>query len=249
MKHINRIMLTALLISLCMCFAVFISFADSNLTGDVNSDGTIDYSDAELIFNYVSGNGILSLDELNNSDINGDGAVTIVDAAQVLHYANRVISEIPYKHKGRAFLQILSFPDKTEYLEGEELDMTGFVLQAVYENGKIEKPLDYTFGGYSSRSGVKIIVVEYEGSKTAFTVTVYPDDILSLDIVALPDKLSYVEGEELDLTGLRVIAINTEGEKREVDAYTVDGFESVTGTHTVNITYRSISVGFSVTVE
>ncbi|MBP5237576.1 MAG: bacterial Ig-like domain-containing protein [Clostridia bacterium] len=162
---------------LCLCALAGLLSASAyaeNPLGDIDFDGDIDYDDCRLLFDYVAGSGFLSYTQIDASDIDGDGSVTPADAAQLLHYVSGALSALPYVHRGRGRLAIMAYPDKTEYIEGEELDMTGFELQIVYANGDILPVDDYSYSGYSSTPGIKIIVVSYAGARVAFVVTVYP---------------------------------------------------------------------------
>lgn len=70
-------------------------------------------------------------------------------------------------------------PDKTEYVEGEELDLTGMTVTAVYSDGW-EVPVDLKdvkVDGYDKdQVGTQTITVTYEGKEAAFTVTVKAKD-------------------------------------------------------------------------
>jgi hypothetical protein len=202
-----------------------------------------------LIFNYVSGTGKLSVTQLEASDVNSDGKVTVVDAAQVFHYVKGYLSVLPYTPKGNGRLTIFSYPDKTEYSEGEQLDLTGLSIGMTYENGQTETSTDYSYTGYSTTPGVKIIVISCAGAKIAFTVTVYPADITSIEITKLPAKLTYIVGQSLDLTGLTVTAVTSAGNRITVTDYVVGGFESIAGTHTITISYQQKKATFNVTVK
>ena len=67
------------------------SFAETNLKGDLNSDGVIDVSDAVEILTYYAkkcANWDISISEeqLQCADINGDGLLSVEDAVGVLTY-------------------------------------------------------------------------------------------------------------------------------------------------------------------
>ena len=225
----------------------FIS-AENALIGDVDGDGNVDYDDAYLIFNYAAGIGTLSASQLEKADINADGKVTVVDAAQVFHCVSGIFSALPYTPKGFGRLVILSYPDKTEYIEGEAFDMSGFSLAVEYENSEREQIENYSYSGYSSTSGVKIIIVSYNTAKIAFTVTVFPADIARIEITRIPIKLVYKAGQALDLTGMIVTAVKADGSRVNVTDYVISGFESVAGTYTITVTYRFKKASFGVTV-
>ena len=60
---------------------------------------------------------------------------------------------------GRSPLRGMSFP---------------MILRPIDSNGDILPVDDYSYSGYSSTPGIKIIVVSYAGARVAFVVTVYP---------------------------------------------------------------------------
>ncbi len=78
---------------------------------------------------------------------------------------------------------------------------------------------------------------------------VAPIVVTSIEIENLPTKTMYVEGEELEPTGLVVNAVYSNGERKPVGEYTLSGFESTVGTHTVVVSYGEFTTEFDVTVE
>ena len=57
--------------------------AKQPLAGDVNADGTVDVTDAGLVYNYSIGAGELTEAELILADMDGDGHITAKDAAMI----------------------------------------------------------------------------------------------------------------------------------------------------------------------
>ena len=83
-------------------------------------------------------------------------------------------------------------------------------------------------------------IVEYE-NKTV--------NLQSLSIVSKPTKLTYIQGESLDLTGLVVRANYDYNIREEVKDYTVSGYDKNTlGTQTITITYGGKTTKFNVEV-
>jgi predicted outer membrane repeat protein len=72
------------------------------------------------------------------------------------------------------YIEITSPPDKTEYTIGEELDLTGLVVTAHYENhpdGEVHLISKIT--GYDKNQvGEQTVTVTFRGKSTSFTVTV-----------------------------------------------------------------------------
>jgi len=175
---------TTRLVASLLCVAALVCALSSSiyageLYGDIDFDGDVDYDDCRLILDYVSGSGFLLPAQIDAADIDGDKNINSADAAQLFHYVSGALSVIPYVHRGRGRLAIMSYPDKTEYTEGESLDLTGFSLMIVYQNGDILPAEDYTYTGYTPTPGVKIIVVSCAGAKVAFVVTVFPAENVS----------------------------------------------------------------------
>lgn len=73
-----------------------------------------------------------------------------------------------------ASVAVYSLPYRTQYLIGEELDLTGLVLQVTYTNGvALRVSEDYTVSALDSTTGgIKTVTVTYGGKSTSFKVTV-----------------------------------------------------------------------------
>ena len=70
-------------------------------------------------------------------------------------------------------IEIVSKPDKLNYDLKQELDSTGMVVKAVYNDGTRTAVSDYTLQGFDSKTeGEKTVTVAYNGFTTEFTVTV-----------------------------------------------------------------------------
>lgn len=244
----KRIVLLTAFIALSLCAVIVVSAVKSSVFGDIDGDGFVTLNDAQLVFDYVSGTGSLTRDELETADIDGDGRVTVADAAQLFHYVNGTLRSIPYVKREGGVLNLLSLPEKITYKVGEALDLSGMRIAITYADGESKEITDYTVSGYEPTVGVKIIVVSYGGMKTAFTVTVFPKNISELGFSSLPDKLRYAEGEKLDLTGLIVTACYDDGTYEDVTAYAVSGFTGKRGVNTIKIQYGNMTLSFDVIV-
>ena len=70
-------------------------------------------------------------------------------------------------------IEIVSKPNKLNYDLKQELDSTGMVVKAVYNDGTRTAVSDYTFQGFDSKTeGEKTVTVVYNGFTAEFTVTV-----------------------------------------------------------------------------
>ena len=73
--------------------------------------------------------------------------------------------------------------------------------------------------------------------------------IMSINLAALPVKLEYLQGEELDMTGAVVKAINKDYTSYAVTTYQISGYNANTvGEQTITITYKNFTTSFVVLV-
>lgn len=232
-----------------MCVLTFaVLSADDGIIGDVDGDGAVTYEDAQIIFDYVAGIGSMTQEELKSADVDGDGRVTVADAAQVFHFASGVLRSLPYVQPTGGALTIMKLPDRIDYTVGDSLDLTGIEVCILYSDGSRKEIDDYTVTGYEPSVGVKIVVISYDGMRTAFTVTVYPKEIKEIGVSSLPNKLNYTYGESLDLTGLIVTAYYEDGTYEDITGYVVSGFDGSVGVNTIYIQYGKFRFSFDVTV-
>ena len=102
------------------------------------------------------------------------------------------------------------------------------------------------------------VTAKYDGFKmeysTAVEVAAAEPQEPTLDRVELtgPTKTEYIQGDELDLSGLTVKAVYSDGSSKEIAAgdYTVSGYDPNTvGEQTVTVTYEDKTADFTVTVQ
>lgn len=136
-------------------------------------------------------------------------------------------------------------------VEGTALDATGLVVEAVLSNGETEIITDYTLSGYDmNKLGSQTITVEYNGFEATFEMTVRAKSIIALAVTQKPDKRSYIEGEQLDLTGMIITAIYDNNTSEEITGYDVSGYDpEIIGTQIVTVSYNGTQISFTVTVE
>ena len=145
----------------------------------------------------------------------------------------------------------LTPPVKIEYLELEELDLTGLALNVTYTTGG-ERTITtgYTVSGYDSTVlGTQIITVTYRGVSQTFDVTVLPKEVSF--ITATPKTaMSSIVGEELDMSNVIITVSFVDGTSKIIDSgYTLGGFDKeIIGDQTVTLTYRDKNCTFNVTV-
>lgn len=157
------------------------------------------------------------------------------------------------KNANRSYLTFVEFvgePLKTEYIWGEDLDLTGLEVYEVYADGTRKEITDYTVDGYNKElDGEQTITVTYKGYTKTLKIKVVRI-LTGIEIASEPTKTEYIWGEELDLTGLKVNEIYSGGVKREAHEYTVTGYDKdLVGEQTIIVFYKEYVQTFQVKVS
>ncbi|SFJ50444.1 Ig-like domain (group 3) [Halobacillus dabanensis] len=167
--------------------------------------------------------------------------------------------EIEVKDEQVTALEIAQLPSKTQYFLGEELNLDGLSVEAVYTDGervRVTKeqlevsPLD------TSSSGDKKLTLSYKGAEVSFPVNVKEKERKGMEVTAYP-KTTYQLGEELNFSELQVSEVYDNGDKvvmdgsdYELDQTAVD--PSQTGVYPVVVLPKDQSmdpIEFEVTVR
>ncbi len=88
-------------------------------------------------------------------------------------------------------------------------------------------------------------------TKTTTTVTTAATaaSLKSIYISQKPDKTTYNEGDPLDLKGMVVKSVYSDGSEKIIVDYDVSGFESKEGTYDIKVSYKNKTSSFRVTVS
>ncbi len=151
-------------------------------------------------------------------------------------------------------IEVTTLPRRLSFLEGKgRLLVVGGKITVRYNVGVTEEiwmEKSMVSGFDNTIVGPQTLTVEYMGATTTYDIEITPKSIKSIEITSLPAKLEYVEGEEFDPAGLEVTAYydNDTSETLAADAYTLEGFASSPGEHTVTVSAGGFYVSFAVTV-
>ena len=150
-------------------------------------------------------------------------------------------------------MALKSEPNTKEYIVGSELDLTSATIEVAYDNGTtkiLPVTLDMISGADIDHIGEYVVTVTYEGFKAFFKIKVLPVSVVSLTLTSVPDKLTYLEGQELDLTGMVVKANLNNGNQLTLnEGYSVSGYSSNPGNYTITVGYQGVSATFDVVVN
>lgn len=137
-------------------------------------------------------------------------------------------------------------PTKTEYVEGQNLDLDGAIATLFYNDGKTKDVMitsDMISGYDPTKTEVQTITVSVDGKTATFSVNVIAKAVETIEIISLPTKTEYIQGQELDLTGAKVLVTHNDGSFEIVDV--TSEFVTITledgSTELIVVTSASIS--------
>lgn len=131
--------------------------------------------------------------------------------------------------------------------------LDGMVLTAKYDNGDTEEisarnceiictPSDFIIGDGNT------VKVKYEGLTVSVKLRYTPLEAEGLTL-SLPSVLTFIKGEEIDISSMKVYLKYNSGKTEEVTDYTVSEIDNLTtGVQNVVVTYKEFSYVFSVFV-
>lgn len=159
---------------------------------------------------------------------------------------------------------VLSKRAKTEYKIGEELDLSGVQIFAVYSDGK-EKQIDISEctvsvpNNFSKNAGKKTVTVNYQGKTFSYDVKVYAEKtsvILNSIYGTFPDGFSFKTEsfDNMDFSGITVTAVYSDGSEKNIPIseceITVEkNFMDLENKAMVTVTYEECSFSFIMTKE
>ena len=123
-------------------------------------------------------------------------------------------------------IEVTTPPTKTVYTAGEELDLTGMVVTLIGTDGTQEVTDLVAYNEYTTSpeagtvltTDITEVVVSAYDFEDSFTITVNAAEETTLTAIEVtaPTKTSYVEGDTLDLTGMIVKEVYSDGTKEEI---------------------------------
>ena len=162
--------------------------------------------------------------------------------------------EVEVIKKEATKIELVTPPDKVEYIRGQKLNLEGARIKVTYNDGDT-KLIDVTekmCSGFDSSSlGQKTVTITYENKTVSFTVNVV-ERILTLITTDGAIKTEYIEGQPLDISNLKVIALYNDGTSEVIDASMdmISGYDAnVIGKQTITVTYKGKTTTFEINVK
>ena len=237
------------------------------LYGDVNCDGKINSNDiASVIENNLNLKQLTGLQRkaANLANMN-DKKDLVLDSDDIKKFKEYILNqqkenlvdELPEEIQITG-ISIKANPSKTSYIKGENLELTGGIITATYEDGTTSN-VNMTASNVgvseynANKTGRQTITISYSNHTATFDVTVH-NEITGISIKTNPSKTSYIKGESLELTGGIITATYEDGTTANVNMTAsnvgVRGYNAnQTGKQTITISYSNHTATFDVTVH
>ena len=199
------------------------------LYGDVNCDGKINSNDiASVIENNLNLKQLTGLQRkaANLANMN-DKKDLVLDSDDIKKFKEYILNqqkenlvdELPEEIQITG-ISIKTNPSKTSYIKGENLELTGGIITATYEDGTTASvnmtASNVGVSGYNAnQTGKQTITISYSNHTATFEVNVF-DYITSIKVTNKPNKTEYIQNESLDLTGMTIIATYLSGDTKDV---------------------------------
>lgn len=226
-----------------------------NGTSKIELPNTISL-DAEVKLTGISDNNVernMGTVNLTEGKYTGSIAVSNEINVELDKKYNRVVYSIEIQRLDSEIksIEITKLPIKTEYIEGEKIDITGMVVTATYSDDTTSEITDYEI---NLKDELKIsdekVIVTYGGKSAEFEITVKENTVTKLEITEQPTKIEYIEGQNFDATGMVIKGILLDGTEKEITDYTIENGRGLSkNIKEVEIKYGKFSMYVPITVK
>lgn len=155
--------------------------------------------------------------------------------------------------KNIAAIMMAVRPTKQEYVVGfSSLDLDGGLLNIVYEDSSFDQiPLSdkMEYAVNNSRVGTAVVTVKYCDFTTTFPITIRHPKLERVTIITPPQKTAYLEGEAIDLTGLRLMGHFDNGEEKELSDIPVPEHTAKMGEAVIPISIENLLIPILIRVS
>ena len=186
---------------------------------------------------------------------NGSALNTVGEVSVTVTYQEKTGSFKVTIEKSLTGISLNTENVKISYNQNDKLDLSGLVVNAVYNDGSTEAVTDYTTnpanGTTLNTVGNQTVTVTYKGKTSLFDVTV--NKVLS-DIAINTDnvKKNYKHNETFSTAGLVVTATYSDGTTENITNFTTNPINGATldtvGTKTIAVTYEGKTKTYDINV-
>ena len=149
---------------------------------------------------------------------------------------------VQYTYRKLTHIEVTTPPNKIIYVEGERFDKTGMVITAYYDNNTDSIVTEYTYTPTEvlTTDDTQILIFYTEEGvtkKTTSPIIVNIKSLSKIEVITLPVKIEYLEGEFFSPVGMKVRAYYNNGTFADITDY----MYAPTGKLSPSITEISVS--------
>ncbi len=137
------------------------------------------------------------------------------------------------------------------FAEGQQFNTEGLAVTVSLTNGATYPllPEEYVVTGPDmSQVGSSVVTITYQNLLTK-TYQVSIEAINAIEVKHLPTQTQYYNGQDLDPTGLIVVAKTASGIEYEITGYTISKTENLQAGDSITITYKTLSCPLAITIS
>ena len=218
----------------------------------------LDLSKGTLVITYEDGaTNTIPLSEANVTGFNSTIKDTDKYLTLTVEYQKQItIFDVTIHKLIVEKIEITKLPEKTEYIEGQKLDLKGGEATLKYNNGATEvielSSNKITASGFNREAiGNQTISVSIGNCSATFEVTVKEKTANDIILSQIPQN-NYLVGQELDLSAGKIIVMYDNGTTSIIDfsSANISGYDpNKIGEQTVTVEYLGLKTEFTVTVN
>lgn len=178
----------------------------------------------------------------NASLLDGDSTIKAFTVSQTSEIVDDSLKNI----------EIITPPNKTNYIEGDNFDKTGMVVKAYFNNNTSTILDDSNYeilNGTDLKFNQESVTIKYNDKTITQPISVEKNTITELKIKTPPTKTNYKEGQNFDKTGMIIEATYKNNSTKTISDYTiVDGNNLKIDQTQVTISYEGKTVKQQISV-
>ncbi|MBS5588068.1 MAG: bacterial Ig-like domain-containing protein [[Clostridium] spiroforme] len=183
-----------------------------------------------------------------NASVVGKQTITVTYQGKTVTFDVNVIEKVITK------IEMNSLPDKVNYLVDQKFEIDGAAIKVYYNDGSeeiVNVDSDMFNMPDMSKIGNQTITVNYRGMTTNFEILIKDKTLVNISVSTLPDKTEYIEGEDLDVSGGKLL-LNYDNGSSEIIGITLAMCSvdmSKPGQVNVTVTYNGFTASYLILIK
>lgn len=148
-------------------------------------------------------------------------------------------------------IAIKTQPNKIDYIEGQNFDKTGMIIEITYKSGDKKIISDYIVeNGNNLKASQTYVNISYEGKIAKQSINVTPNELIKIEVTQEPNKTEYVQGQNFNKSGMIITGTYKDGKTQEILEYEIEDGLNLTKDQTyITIKYENKTTKQSIVVK